>query len=234
MEFVPTNFPLFEGRSDFDYFGRLIPAKKVGGDLIDIFLLNDKQLFLSISDTLGKGIPASIYAARTKFFIRNIANPVTRLGEIMESLNDSLCLESTSDMFATVFMGKLDLDTGKLIYCNSGHPQPLILRNNNREEVLIQSHGIPVGLKLNLKFAESSTILAPGESLIIYTDGVTEQCDEKGEYFATERLIGIVSQFRDLSAQDIVNKTLDVLKRFRGITEVHDDIALAALKFFGK
>ena len=183
MEMVPTDFPLFPGHSDFDCFGRLIPAKIVGGDLFDVFLLNDKQLFLSISDTLGKGITASIYAARTRSFIRRITNPLTRLGEIMESLNNSLCLESESDMFSTVFMGKLDLETGKLIYCNAGHPQPIILRNNNRDEVLIQSHGMPVGLKLNLKFAESSTVLAPGESLITYTDGVTEQCDKEGEFF---------------------------------------------------
>jgi len=234
MSMVPTKFPLFPGRNDFNCFGKLIPAKIVGGDLFDIFLINENHLFISISDTLGKGIPAAMFSVITRTFIRSIANPITRLGKIMESLNDELSLGLESDMFATVLLGKLNLITGEFIYCNAGHPHPFILRNDHREEVLTQSHGIPVGVKSNLRFSESRTVLAPGESLITFTDGVTEEYNENGEFFGSERLISVVKPFYELSTQSIVNKTLEVLERFRGRAEAHDDATLVAIKFTGK
>lgn len=231
MGMVPTKFPLYPDRNDFDCFGRLIPAKIVGGDLFDIFLLDDNQLFISICDTLGKGIPAAMFSVITRTFIRSIANPITRLGRMMEVLNDGLSLGRESDMFATVLLGKLNLLTGEFIYCNAGHPYPIILRNNHQEEVLTQSHGIPVGVRSNMKFLESSFILAPGETLITYTDGVTEEYNEDGEFFGMERLISVIKPLHELSTQNIVDKTLDILELFRGRADVHDDTTLVALKF---
>lgn len=234
MGMVPTKFPLYPGRMDFDCYGKLIPAKIVGGDLFDVFLLDDNQLFISICDTLGKGIPAAMFSVMTRTYIRSIANPFTRLGKMMESLNDGLSLGHDSDMFATVLLGKLNLKTGELSYCNAGHPHPIILRNNNKEEVLTQSHGIPVGVKNNQHFSESSIMLAPGETLITYTDGVTEEFDKRGDFFGTERLISVMIPLRELSAQSIVIKTLEELERFRGRAEVHDDTTLVAIKYTRK
>ena len=233
MGMVPTNFPLVPNRIDFDCYGKLIPAEIVGGDLFDLFLLDDNQLFISITDTLGKGIPAAMFSVMTRTFIRSIANSITRLGKIMESLNDALSQVHESDMFATVLLAKLNLKTGEIIYCNAGHPHPIILRNNKREEVLSQSHGIPVGVKRNLSFTESSFILASGESLIAYTDGVTEQINDHGEFFGIERLISTINPFQELTPQRIVTKTLNALKHFQGKTEVHDDMTLVAIKFLG-
>ncbi len=234
MGMVPTKFPLFPDRSDFDCFGRLIPAKIVGGDLFDIFLLDENQLFISISDTMGKGIPAAMFSVMTRTFIRSIANPITRPGKMMEVLNDGLSLGHVSDMFATVLLGKLNLLTGEFIYCNAGHPHPIILRNDHQGEIIVQSHGIPVGVRRNLKFSESSVFLASGETMITYTDGVTEEYNEEGDFFGTERLISAIKPLRELSTQNIVNKTLDVLERFRGGAEVHDDTTLVAIKFTRK
>ena len=233
MGMVPTNFPLAPNHKDFDCYGKLIPAKIVGGDLFDLFLLDDNQLFISITDTLGKGIPAAMYSVMTRTFIRSIANPITRLGKIMESLNDALSQVHDSDMFATVFLSKLNLKTGEMIYCNAGHPHPIILRNNKKHEILSQSHGIPVGVKRKISFTESRLILASGESLIAYTDGITEQNNEHGEFFGLDRLISIVNPIREKAPQIIVNKTLDALGHFQGKTEVHDDITLVAIKFLG-
>jgi phosphoserine phosphatase RsbU/P len=234
MGMEQNKFQIFRGRDDFECSGRLIPAKVVGGDLFDVFLLTDHQLFLYLSDSMGKGLPAANHAEMIRSFIRSNANPDARLGKMMETLNSELCLVQKPDMFATIFLGKLDLETGKLIYCNAGHPHPVILRNNNQEEVLTQSHGIPVGVKYNIHYTESRTRLAPGESMIIFTDGVTEQSNSRGEFFGTERLISILNSLQVFSTQDIVNKTLENLESFRGLTDVHDDIALVVLKFLGK
>jgi len=234
MGMVPTRFPLFPDRSDFDCYGRLIPAKIVGGDLFDIFLLDDNQLFISISDTLGKGIPAAMFSVMTRTFIRSIANPITRIGKMMEALNDGLSLGRESDMFATVLLGKLNLLTGEFIYCNAGHPHPIILRNNRQVEAVEQSHGIPVGVRTKVKFSESSIFLAMGETLIFYTDGVTEEYNEEGDFFGIERLNSVIKPLHELSTQNIVNKTLDVLERFRGNPDVHDDTTLVALKYTRK
>jgi len=230
MSMVPTKFPLFPHRNDFDCYGRLIPAKIVGGDLFDIFLLDDNQLFISICDTLGKGIPAAMFSVMARTFIRSIANPITRLGKMMEALNDGLSLGRESDMFATVLLGKLNLVTGEFIYCNAGHPHPIILRNNHQEEVLTHSHGIPVGVRSKLKFSESSVFLAIGEALITYTDGVTEEYNEEGEFFGTERLISVLKQYSELSTHSIVNEIFDALEHFRGLADLHDDTTLVAIK----
>ena len=137
-------------------------------------------------------------------------------------------------MFATVLLGKLDLTTGEFIYCNAGHPHPIQLRNDGSNEVLTKSHGIPVGVKRNQHYSESRITLEPGESLVIFTDGVTEEYNDQGEFFGIERLISVISPIRQMSTQHIVSKVIDVLNIFRGGAEVHDDTTILAIKFLGK
>ncbi len=234
MGMVPTNFPLFPDRTDFDCFGKLIPAKIVGGDLFDLFLLNENQLFISITDTVGKGIPAAMFSVMTRTFIRSIANDNSRLGMMMESLNEALTLVHDSEMFATVFIAKLDLKSGELVYCNAGHPYPLILRNNSIEESLIHAHGIPVGVKRQINYSESRIRLLPGESLITFTDGVTEQMNNNGDFFGLEGLVKAIKLVSDSSAEKIVNTAFLAVDHFRGNTEIHDDRTLVAIKFIGQ
>ena len=183
MGIVPTKFPLFPGRTDFDCYGKLLPAKIVGGDLFDFFLLDEIQLFLSICDTLGKGIPAAMFAVATRTLIRSIANPITRLGKMMELLNDELSLGHESDMYVTVLIGKLDLTNGEFAYCNAGHPRPFILRNNKQVEEFDSTHGFPIGVRKKQKYVETVVTLNPGETIIAYTDGITEEVDKMGNFF---------------------------------------------------
>ena len=234
MGIVPTKFPLFPGRTDFDCYGKLIPAKIVGGDLFDFFLLDDNNLFVSICDTLGKGIPASMFAVVTRTLIRSIANPITRIGKMMELLNDELSLGQASDMFVTVVMGRLNLTSGEFSYCNAGHPRPFILRNDNQIDELGGSHGFPIGVRKNQKFVESVDILSPGESLVAFTDGITEEVDKFGNFFGKERLFAIAQSRNSYSPEKLVEDILSSVDRFRGENEMYDDTTLLAIKYIGK
>lgn len=234
MGIVPTKFPLFPGRSDFDCYGKLIPAKIVGGDLFDFFLLDDNNLFVSICDTLGKGIPAAMFAVATRTLIRSIANPITRIGKMMELLNDELSIGQESDMFVTVMMGRLNLTNGELAYCNAGHPRPFILRNDNQIEELESTHGFPIGVRKKQKFVESFISIASGESLIAYTDGITEEVDKFGNFFGKERLLSIVQSQNSATPEKIVKEVLKALDKFRGKAEIYDDTTMLALKYIGK
>jgi sigma-B regulation protein RsbU (phosphoserine phosphatase) len=234
MGIIPTKFPLFPDRNDFDCYGKLIPAKVVGGDLFDFFLLDDNNLFVSICDTLGKGIPAAMFAVATRTLIRNIANPITRVGKMMELLNDELSLGQESDMFVTVMMGRLNLKNGEFSYCNAGHPCPIILRNYHHAEELGFIHGFPIGVRKKQSFAESVITLAPGESIIAYTDGVTEEVDKDGSFFGKERLLSHLQGQNSNSPEKIVKEILKALEKFRGKAETYDDTTILAFKYFGK
>jgi len=234
MGIVPTKFPLFPGRTDFDCYGKLLPAKIVGGDLFDFFLLNEDNLFLSICDTLGKGIPAAMFAVATRTLIRSIANPITRVGKMMELLNDELSLGHDSDMYVTVMMGRLDLTTGEFSYCNAGHPRPFILRNNNQIEEFNVTHGFPIGVRKNQKYVETTVNLRPGETLIAYTDGITEEVDKAGVFYGKERLYSIIQSNSSATPEKFVKEVLKSLDKFRGKNEIYDDTTIIALKYNGK
>jgi len=234
MGIVPTKFPLFPGRTDFDCYGKLLPAKIVGGDLFDFFLLDENHLFLSICDTLGKGIPAAMFAVATRTLIRSIANPITRLGKMMELLNDELSLGHDSDMYVTVMMGRLDLNTGEFAYCNAGHPKPFILRNNNRIEEFDTTHGFPIGVRKNQKYVETIVKLNPGETIIAYTDGITEEVDKTGVFYGKERLYSVIQLNNSASPEKFVKEVLKNLEKFRGKKEIYDDTTIVALRYNGK
>lgn len=234
MGIIPTKFPLFPERSDFDCYGKLIPAKIVGGDLFDFFLLDDNNLFVSICDTLGKGIPAAMFAVATRTLIRNFANPITRVGRMMELLNEELGLGPESDMFVTVIMGKLNLTNGEFAYCNAGHPRPIILKNDHQIAELETIHGFPIGVRNKQSFVESVITLAPGESIIAYTDGVTEEVDKYGSFFGKERLLSLLKNQNSNSPEKMVREILKELEKFRGKTETYDDTTVLAFKYYGK
>ncbi len=233
MGIIPTKFPLFPDRKDFDCYGKLIPAKIVGGDLFDFFLLDDNNLFVSICDTLGKGIPAAMFAVATRTLIRNIANPITRIGKMMELLNEELSIGQESDMFVTVIMGRFNLKTGEFSYCNAGHPRPIIIKSDHQVLELDSVHGFPIGVRNKQTFVETTIKLAPGESFIAYTDGVTEEVDKHGDFFGKERLLSILQAQNTGSPEKIVREILKALEKFRGKMETYDDTTVLAFKYYG-
>ncbi|GET25110.1 SpoIIE family protein phosphatase [Prolixibacter sp. NT017] len=233
MSIVPSRFPIFPDRKEFDCFGKLIPARSVGGDLFDVFFLDEDKLCISICDTLGKGIPAAMFSVMTRTLMRGIATANIQVGSIMERLNEELCSDAESDMFVTVFLSVLEISTGTFTYCNAGHPHPYLLRRDGAVEELQHSHGIPVGVMPRQTFDETKMVFKPGEMLITYTDGVTEEQNESGKMFGQDRLRYEIAQVGQVEPEAMVERILDSLLNFRGRLEQRDDTTLFAVKYFG-
>ncbi|GET28761.1 SpoIIE family protein phosphatase [Prolixibacter sp. SD074] len=233
MSIVPSRFPIFPDRKEFDCFGKLIPARSVGGDLFDVFFLDDDKLCISICDTLGKGIPAAMFSVMTRTLMRGIANADIKVSRIMERLNEELCSDAESDMFVTVFLSVLEISTGTFTYCNAGHPHPYLLRRDGSVEELPHSHGIPVGVMPRQTFDETKMVFKPGEMLIAYTDGVTEENDVGGKMFGQDRLRYEIARIGMTEPEEMVERILDALLSFRGRLEQRDDTTLLAVKYHG-
>jgi sigma-B regulation protein RsbU (phosphoserine phosphatase) len=151
----------------------------------------------------------------------------------MELLNDELSLGHESDMYVTVMMGRLDLISGEFAYCNAGHPRPFILRNNNQIEEFNTTHGFPIGVRKNQKYVETIVKLNPGETIIAYTDGITEEVDKTGAFFGKERLYTVIQSNNSATPEKFVKEVLKNLEKFRGKKEIYDDTTILALKYLG-
>lgn len=231
MSMVPNKFPLYPDRVEFDCFGRLAPAKMVGGDLFDIFLIDNKTLCVLVADSLGKGVPAAMFGVMTRTLLRNLTTSGRRPGRIIEMLNDELSGNNESDMFVTLFLGMIDLSNGELTYTNAGHPHPFIMRADNSVVSLGQSHGIPVGVLRRQTFGENTIYLNEGDTFVGYSDGVTEAYDEMSRMFGPERLETLLQKHISDSPETIVNAIFTNVAAFRNRLEQQDDTTAVAVRF---
>ena len=236
MGIIPRTFPPFPDRKDVDIFGILEPAKAVGGDLYDFFLLDDNRLGAAIGDVSGKGVPASLFMAVTRTLLRaksmnmKNANP----GKIITSMNMDLCTENDASMFVTFFYLILNLKTGDLEYCNAGHNPPFILHANGDIEALSNVHGFPLGVMEADPYQTGKLNIRPGTRIVLYTDGVTEAENMERELFREERLRAVLEKFRDCrSPREITLSIRGAMKEFTLEAEQSDDITMLVITYLG-
>lgn len=227
MSMIPKTFPAFPNRKDIELFASLTPAKAVGGDLYDFFIQDEKLLFC-IGDVSGKGVPAALVMAVTRTLFRNIAAHTTKPSHIVETMNVNICDGNDNCMFVTLFVGVLDLQTGRLFYCNAGHEAPYLL-NEGHAAILPCDHNLPVGVAPDLKYSEQETELPSGTTLFLYTDGLTEAENEKQELFGKQRVTDAVKAAKG-STQELLKAVTDAVHQYVGDTEQSDDLTLLALK----
>ena len=189
MAMLPKIFPPYPERDDLDVYGQLTPAKEVGGDLFD-FYIRDEKLFFSIGDVSGKGVPASLYMVVTKALFRNISAHESSPEKIISNLNDVMSKDNESNMFVTMFVGVLDLPTGRLHYCNAGHDAPLLIGNTGAGLLPVDSN-LPVGVMPDWKFSLQETLVDPYTSIFLYTDGLTEAENIDHNQFEMSRIIDL-------------------------------------------
>ncbi len=233
MSFLPKRFPPFPEKQEFDIYATLIPAKEVGGDLYDFFLLDNRHLFFSIGDVSGKGVPAALFMAVTKTLMKGIASENITPSDILERTNRELCVDNDTMMFCTVFCGILNFETGELAYANAGHNPPLVISSAHELEWLAVTPQVMLGVLEDAGYKTHLTTLKPGASLILYTDGVTEAMDHQDKLYANDRLVQTLESEKGDSAQEIVENIILSVREFVGPVAQSDDITVLALTFKG-
>ncbi|MEW6366780.1 MAG: SpoIIE family protein phosphatase [Acidobacteriota bacterium] len=232
MSFLPKKFPPFPEREEFDIYATLEPAKEVGGDLYDFFLLDDGRLFFSIGDVSDKGVPAALFMAVTKTLMKGVATQVfPDPAMILSRVNEELCKENDSMMFATVFCAILDIASGELWYSSAGHNPPVLARPGAEPMFITVPPGVVLGAMEGMQYRPMKMTLQPEDTLILYTDGVTEATDLSVRLYGDHRLIETVRAHSDESAESVVNAIMASVKRFAEGAPQSDDITILALRY---
>lgn len=230
---LPKDFPPFPDNNEFEIFASMEPAKEVGGDLYDFFLIDKERVGFVIGDVSGKGVPAAIFMAVSRTIIRATALKGTPPEECLTYANNLLCRDSVSSMFVTVFYGILNFKTGELIYVNGGHNPPYILSKNGDLKEIELTGGIVLGAFEGSEYKSKVINLQQGDTVFLFTDGVTEAMDVNFELFSEERLEGFLKENYLLSATDLVKKTFVGVHEFAKDAVQSDDITVLAVKYFG-
>jgi sigma-B regulation protein RsbU (phosphoserine phosphatase) len=233
MNFLPKRFPPFPERREFDIFAVLEPAKQVGGDLYDFFFLDEDHLFFSIGDVSDKGVPAALFMAVTKTLMKGIAEQNRDPAEVLDRVNGELCHGNESSMFVTLFCAVLDLRSGRLCYSNAGHNPPLVLHRDGSQQWLALPPGLVLGGMEEAVYQSRELVMAPGDKLLLYTDGVTEAMNPEGAFYSEARLLAQAQEGVADSAESLVARVMASVRRFSAGAAQSDDITLLALSYKG-
>lgn len=228
---LPKTFPAFPDRKEFDIYAKMIPAKEVGGDLYDFFLIDKYRLGVVIGDVSGKGIAAALLMAVCKTLIKATAYKGLPTDSVLFEVNNLLVDESPPNMFVTVFYGVLDTRNGAFEYSNGGHNSPYLISNDGTTKLLDDVGGLLLGTIKSTEYQSNIIMLKPGESIFFYTDGVTEAFNSNEEDFKEERLLQSLKINSVSSAEKIVANVFESVKNFTNGVEQSDDITCLALKY---
>ena len=226
---LPKIFPPYPERSDIDIYASLAPAREVGGDFYD-FLIRDDKLFFCIGDVSGKGIPAALVMAVTRTLFRNVTSQESMPQSILTIMNDTLADNNESNMFVTMFVGVLDLKTGKLLYSNAGHDAPLLVATAT--ESLPCDPNLPIGIMEHWKYTLQEAVIAPETIIFLYTDGLTEAENATHEQFGMERIMQVTTH--DHQTKPLIVNMTDAVQQFVAEAEQSDDLTMMAIQYEGE
>ena len=232
---LPNAFPAFPERKDFDIYALMTPAKEVGGDFYDFFLVDDDHLAMVIADVSGKGIPASLFMMISKILIKNRLKAGDSPSAALEKVNNQL-IETNNikpKQFVTVWLAVLELSTGKGNAANAGHEHPVLKRAGGTYELVEYKHSPPVSLLRGLRFREHSFEMKPGDRLFVYTDGVAEAKNSERELFGTDRVLSVLNSDKDASPQKTLENVTNGINAFVGDAEQFDDITMLGFAYYG-
>ena len=233
-DMLPRIFPPFPDRNEFDIFASMTPAKEVGGDFYDFFLIDDNHLGMVMADVSGKGVPAALFMVIAKTLIKNRAQMGGGPSEILQYVNEQLCQGNEAELFVTVWFAILDITTGKGMAANAGHEHPVIRRANGEYELVQYRHSPAIAVMEDIRFKEHEFEMHPGDSLFVYTDGVTEATNAKNELYGTERMLKALNSEMDADPKKLLQNVQDGINAFVGNAPQFDDITMMCLAYNGK
>jgi len=230
---LPNEFPPFPENSEIDIFADMEPAKEVGGDFYDFYFIDDNKLMFLIADVSGKGVPASLFMMTAKTLINSVAMAETNSVEMVKNINQKICSNNKYGFFITMLVGILDTFSGKVTFINCGHNPPLIKQQNGSFEYKKLPTNIVLGAFDNAEFSLEEYQMNKGDSILFYTDGVTEAVNEKDELYGENRLLNTVNSIKDESIEKIINGIKQNVKEYANGVLQSDDMTMLILKYNG-
>ncbi len=230
-DMLPRIFPTFTDKKEYELFASMNPAKEVGGDFYDFFIIDEDHLGLVVADVSGKGVPAALFMVIAKTLIKNRALMGGSPGEVLAYANNQLCEGNDAELFVTVWFAIIDVKTGKGIAANAGHEHPAIRRAGGQFELSIYKHSMAVATMEGIKFKEHEFEMHPGDTLFCYTDGVTEATDAHNILFGNDRLLAALNEDPDAAPEVICKNVKESIDFFVGEAPQFDDITMLCVKF---
>lgn len=228
---IKADFPAFPERKDVNLAAIYNPAKIVSGDLYDFFFIDDEKLMLTIGDVSGKGIPAAIFMSVSQTILKGNAN-FKMARTIVNKANKELHTNNQHQFFLTLFLGVFNVSTGTLYYCNAAHTPAIVVKKSGEILELKESHGLPLGIYSDNEYSDSKITLEKGDALVLYTDGVIELQNDKGEHYGAERFKNKLQQIRTHDPEAMVFEIEKDLMEFNKNALQNDDISILLLKYF--
>ncbi len=231
---LPSVFPAFPERGEFDIYASMDPAKEVGGDFYDFFLTDDDHLAMVIADVSGKGVPAALFMMASKIVISNYAMLGNSPKEVLRMANETICKSNREEMFVTVWMGILEISTGKVTAANAGHENPVLSDENGHFEMMKDKHGLVIGFMSGVRYKEYEFTMKPGSRLFLYTDGVPEATSAEEELFGNERMMAAVRAAAAVPLPAFLGKIRESVDAFVKDAPQFDDLTMMALEYRGQ
>ena len=232
-DMVPNIYPAFPDRTEFDVYATMDPAKEVGGDFYDFFLVDPDHLCMVMADVSGKGVPAALFMMASKIILSNNAMMGKSPGKILEDTNEAICSHNREEMFVTVWIGILDIPSGRLVAANAGHEYPVVKHADGAFEVYRDKHGFVVGGMAGLKYKEYEMQFEPGSKLFLYTDGVPEATDAEGNMFGVDRMIEALNGVKAGTTVDVLKGVRASVDAFVKKAEQFDDLTMLCMEYRG-
>ena len=228
---LPHIFPPFPDRKEFDVYAIMEPAREVGGDFYDFFLIDSDHLCLVIADVSGKGIPAALFMMISKTILQSCAMLGQSTADILRKTNEALCSKNQVDMFVTTWVGILEISSGRLIAANAGHEYPILKHADGVFEVIKDKHGFVIGGMAESKYKEYEIDLKSGDKLFLYTDGVPEASDTDGEMYGLDRLVSALNEDPEKPVDELIRNVRTSVRSFVKDAEQFDDITMLCLEY---
>lgn len=227
---VPNIFPAFPLRKEFDIFASMTPAKEVGGDFYDFFLIDEDHLAFTIADVSGKGVPAALFMMVTNILINNRAHMGGTPADVLTFVNERICEHNKADMFVTVWFGILDLKTGLITAANAGHDNPAVLHRGGEFEIVNNRHGIIIGAMDGIQYKNFEIQLNEGDKIFLYTDGVPEATNADNQMFTVDGMINALNKEKEAAPDKIISNMKESVEKFVGDAPQFDDLTMLCIE----